>query len=148
MWKEIHIEEEKNLSFLEAIREIEKEAFGPKAWSSELLKSELEKDYSILLTGRVSEEVLGFLLGRIIPDEAEILRLAVRPSFWRRGLGSKLLENFLERMRKHRIKRVFLEVSTQNEGALKLYQKFGFKILAERKNYYEDSSALLMGYQF
>ena len=53
-----------------------------------------------------------------------------------------LVENELK---KSGVKKIFLEVSTNNFPALNLYKNNGFVQISVRKNYYEDGSdAILM----
>jgi ribosomal-protein-alanine N-acetyltransferase len=48
-----------------------------------------------LSLARDGEEVIGFALGRLIADEAELLLLAVKRSCQRRGAGAMLLNRFI-----------------------------------------------------
>ena len=141
---EIQIEENKSLNNIEELFLIERECFQDMAWSKTMLKEELKNPFSKCFVAKEKNNVLGYLLGRVILDEGEILRLAVRPAFQKRGIGSKLLASFLEELKNLKIKRVFLEVSEENKRALRLYQKFNFNFLYFRKNYYEKNKALVM----
>uniref|UniRef100_A0A915DXM2 N-terminal methionine N(alpha)-acetyltransferase NatE n=1 Tax=Ditylenchus dipsaci TaxID=166011 RepID=A0A915DXM2_9BILA len=69
---------------------------------------------------------------------ANILTLASLPSFRRRGVASLLLKNLLEWCQKHAnsIKSVYLHVQTNNEIALKFYEKFDFQLVRKIENYY------------
>ena len=78
--------------------------------------------------------VVGVLLASCpVPDEAEILALAVDPAHRRRGAASALLGAFLE----SRHGRVFLEVRASNRAARRLYSRFGFRQTAVRPLYYQ-----------
>ena len=77
-----------------------------------------------------------------------ILNLAVHPSFRSIGIGTALLTESLQRENTLGTARyAFLEVRENNEGAIRLYQKLGFKKLGLRKNYYrkENINAIIMG---
>lgn len=78
----------------------------------------------------------GFLLGREVAEEAEIISLGVLPAARQRGLGGALLTEFITRMREHGVKTLFLEVSTHNEAAISLYKRNGFIAAGLRKAYY------------
>jgi ribosomal protein S18 acetylase RimI-like enzyme len=56
-----------------------------------------------------------------------VQNLGVTPEHRGRGLGSHLLAAALAGFRRHRLERAFLEVTAQNEGALRLYQRLGFR---------------------
>lgn len=71
-----------------------------------------------------------------VPEEAEILTLAVAPEHRRRGVGGALLQAFLEGRRG----RVFLEVRPSNAAARQLYQRFGFTETGRRASYYQSPS--------
>jgi ribosomal protein S18 acetylase RimI-like enzyme len=53
--------------------------------------------------------------------------LGVAPQHRGRGLGSLLLHRALEGFRAAGIERVYLEVTAQNLGAVRLYQRLGFR---------------------
>jgi len=144
----IQIDRDKDLKNLESIYKLEIESFGEVAWSKSQLRTELENKNSYCILSKKEKEVIGYLLGRIILDEAELLRLAVKPLYRNKGVGRKLLETFLEDLKNQRIKKVFLEVSERNNRAYNLYLKLGFKPIYLRKNYYgKEANAIVMCYQ-
>ena len=81
---------------------------------------------------------LGFLLAWHVADEFELLDLATEPTARRRGVASALLTELTKIARGARGSAVFLEVRSTNYGALFLYEKHGFQMVHERKNYYRD----------
>ena len=91
-------------------------------------------------------KIVGYLgLWKII-DEAHITNLAVHPDFRRKGVAKLLLFDALEQCYKEKIKYLTLEVRVSNEGAINLYENFGFKSLGVRKKYYQNNNedALIM----
>jgi tRNA threonylcarbamoyladenosine biosynthesis protein TsaB len=78
----------------------------------------------------------GFLLGRSVADEAELLTLAVSPAARRRGLGRKLVARFLYQARLRGADRAFLEVAATNTIAIALYESAGFGPAGHRRGYY------------
>ena len=78
---------------------------------------------------------IGFSLSRAVADESELLLLAVLPSHHRRGIGGRLLDDFMNRARDQGISRVHLEVRDGNP-AVQMYQDSGFRAVGRRRNYY------------
>ena len=62
---------------------------------------------------------------------------AVDPKRRSAGVGRKLLEKHLENLERAGARLVFLEVADDNNAALKLYERAGFKEIGRRKNYYQ-----------
>ena len=81
----------------------------------------------------------GFLLGRAVAGEAELLTLAVAPESRRLGLGRKLVARFLYQARLRGAERAFLEVSAENLAAIALYESAGFAAAGRRRDYYAAS---------
>jgi len=76
--------------------------------------------------------VIGALVASCpVPDEAEILTLAVAPQHRRRGVGGALLQTFLDGRRG----RVFLEVRPSNVAGHRLYQRIGVSGIGRRASY-------------
>ncbi len=81
------------------------------------------------------EKAAGFCAWRqTLPDEAELLNLAVDPDFRRQGVASRLIEALLAAAKGG----IFLEVAETNKSAVALYRKFGWVEAGVRKGYYSQ----------
>ena len=92
-------------------------------------------DYSgtSLLIAIADGDPAGFCAWRQnLPDEAELLNLAVAPEFRRRGVASALLDALDGAAHGA----IFLEVAETNAAAIGLYLKFGWEQSGVRKGYY------------
>ena len=88
-----------------------------------------------LTLARVDGEIAAFALSRAILDEAELLLIAVRPAFRRRGIGAALLRGVIADARGRNVTQLHLEVRAGNE-AVALYTAHGFAKVGERRAYY------------
>lgn len=78
----------------------------------------------------------GFLIGRTVLDEAELLTLAVDPCSRRQGIGRALLDSFALQARTRGAGRGHLEVASDNTAARRLYAGAGWRQAGLRRNYY------------
>jgi ribosomal-protein-alanine N-acetyltransferase len=78
----------------------------------------------------------GFILYRLVVDEAEILSVAVRPQCRRRGIGRVLLEEALRHLFREGAHMVHLEVEDNNLSAISLYGGMEFHESGRRAGYY------------
>ena len=85
------------------------------------------------------EEADGFILIRVVADEAEILTLAVRPAARRRGVGARLTGRGALEAARAGARRMFLEVAETNTAAMALYGQAGFVPSGRRKGYYPST---------
>lgn len=94
--------------------------------------------------------ITGFLVARLLVQEAEILNFAVRTDVRRRGMGSRLLAQAIDWGKIHRVERVLLEVRASNSAALSFYEHHGFSIVGRRTSYYAkpEEDALLLDLPF
>ncbi|UHS55347.1 GNAT family N-acetyltransferase [Agrobacterium vaccinii] len=83
-----------------------------------------------------SKPLGGFVLSREAGGEAEILTIAVSDKFARVGLGWRLMQTAMREASMRGAETMFLEVDGANGSAIGLYQKLGFKTVAERRAYY------------
>jgi len=90
------------------------------------------------LTAEASGEVAGFVIGRQVRDEAEVLNLAVDPDHRGNGEGGTLLRAAVAEFRKRGAGRVFLEVRESNAAGISFYEKHGFSKAGRRDGYYRD----------
>jgi ribosomal-protein-alanine N-acetyltransferase len=97
-----------------------------------------------------SGSVVGFIVARQADSEWEIENIAVTGAARRCGLGSRLVGELLDVVRKSGGKEVFLEVRESNRAARGLYEKWEFIEVGRRKMYYENPAedALILKFNF
>lgn len=84
--------------------------------------------------------IVGFLLGRLILPEAEILNIAVSEHFRRKQIGSALIDKLLTEAVNMCVESIWLEVRASNISAIELYLKKGFYKAGKRYAYYKQPS--------
>jgi [ribosomal protein S18]-alanine N-acetyltransferase len=106
-------------------------------WSAAGFREMLAAPYilGLIAEGR-SKSIAGYVVARVIENEAEILNIAVEPESRRKGLGGMLLESALEELISRGVIAVFLEVRVSNEAAINLYRAKGFHPIGQRHEYY------------
>lgn len=77
-------------------------------------------------------------------ERFEIVYIEVKEEFRNQKIGSKLMDHLLEIGRSKNIENITLEVNVNNSFAIKLYEKYDFKTVAIRKNYYDGVDGYLM----
>lgn len=84
-------------------------------------------------------KIIGFVVGiKTNINNARILMLSISEKQRKRGVGSALLNHFLKEMAVQNIKRIDLEVRTDNKPAIKFYQKNGFNIIELLPKFYQN----------
>jgi [ribosomal protein S18]-alanine N-acetyltransferase len=108
------------------------------AWTAVSVKEIIEQYPKLFLIAMRGREVTGFISGRRIREDGEILNLAVQPRTRRGGVAKALLEALLEEFRREEVLQVFLEVRESNEAAIAFYRKSGFHQAGRRPRYYRN----------
>jgi len=132
---------------LAAIEEIEHRSY-PTPWSRSMFASELAKPSSICL-GAFDEEddtLLGYLIISRYVDAWHVMNVAVAPERRRGGIASMLLNRLFEQTAGDGRRGYTLEVRVSNAGAIRLYERLGFRSRGIRRGYYTDNreDALIM----
>ncbi|GAA3538475.1 ribosomal protein S18-alanine N-acetyltransferase [Amycolatopsis ultiminotia] len=126
--------------------EIEKILFpGDDPWSSRAFHSELDQGhYYLAARSDDGAELLGYaglaVVGRRGDYETNVHTIGVVPEAQGQGIGKALLRALLARADELAAP-VFLEVRTDNDTAVALYEAHGFQKLGIRKRYYQPSGA-------
>lgn len=120
-----------------AIAEMEGEYFSD-PWGKKDIFSYICSEGGMCFTALDNGEVIGYIIGRKIPPEAEIYRIAVRVDRRQRGVGYRLLSYALKTERGNGVETVFLEVRSRNTAARALYTAYGFTEAGIRKGYYKN----------
>lgn len=79
---------------------------------------------------------VGFLIGAVAADEAEIFTIGVDPDWRKDRVGTALVTAFLEQARHKGAAQSFLEVAIDNKPAQALYISAGFYEVGQRRDYY------------
>ena len=119
------------------IAALHKRLFDP-AWDEAAVTSLLEHPAatSLIAVSGDPKVLVGFVIGQLAADEAEILSIGVAPDWQRAGLGKMLVQGLIRAVKRGEAKRLFLEVAEDNEAALTLYKGLGFTESGRRKRYY------------
>jgi len=127
-----------NLKFL---YDLENKVFtnDPFSLSKESFKYHILKNN--LYVFEIDEKIVGYILWLERKNYFRLYSLAIDSDFQALRIASKLLEYSFENLKN---KNYSLEVKITNIKAIKLYEKFGFKIKKVLKDYYEDSDGYLM----
>ncbi|WP_225411501.1 ribosomal protein S18-alanine N-acetyltransferase [Stigmatella hybrida] len=112
-------------------------------WSPELLRRELDHDWSTILLVEEPQpdgtrKLLGLAIFWIVQDEVHVLNVATAPEQRRRGVARAVMDEVLARGKARRCVLATLEVRRSNEAALGLYKSLGFRPVGVRPNYYAD----------
>ena len=110
-------------------------------WSDKDLRHHMHSEYSwtcfvTLPANSFVHQLQGFLLLRVIGDEAEILSIGVKKRVRRNGIGKYLIEQAKRFSTLHQLRSILLEVAETNRNAVGFYKKQGFLKIGIRNNYY------------
>ena len=143
MKNEIQIKE-MSLFDLENIKDILISDFDD-FWNYNILKEEFESPNSKYIIAKTNDDkIIGFAGIKIIVDTADIMNIVVKKSWRNQGVGNLLLNNLVYLCKKLNLSSLSLEVNEDNQSAIHLYEKFGFKRIGLRKNYYKNNDGIVM----
>ena len=123
---------------LGAVMRVMEDSFDPafgEAWTEPQCAGLLPMAGVWLSIASRGEAVVGFALGRIVGDEAELLLLAVARSSQGQGVGQRLLDRFAAVAVSKGAEQLHLEVREGNH-AVSLYRRNGYREVGRRRNYY------------
>ena len=109
----------------------------PPPWSAQAFAG-LQASTGVFTHG----DARGFVLGRALAGEAEVLTLAVAPEARRLGLGHALMQHFHDTARDAGAETAFLEVAENNAAAIALYLSLGYTRTGTRRGYFKSADSL------
>ena len=121
------------------------ETTGLSQWGWEAYRAELEKPEGVMLVARrnspdalTGRSLSGYIAARINADELHVNNIGVWPESRRRGVGGALLGAVLEAAARRGAVEAVLEVRASNLPARRMYERFGFLVVGDRKSYYRE----------
>ena len=133
------------LEYIDSLFDLENICFTI-PWSKKLFENDIINPLAYYVLAVSNSKVIGYCGLYKVLDEADITNIAVHPDYRGRGIAQTMLDNVVEHCKQNKIKKITLEVRKSNINAINLYNKNGFKVVGERKNYYSDNheTAILM----
>ena len=125
------------------ICKIDKQCFK-NPWTWESMVFEISHPLSVSVMEQRGGSVVAFAVGRVIADEAELMKIATLEKYRRQGIARLMLTELLDKMRDKGALTCYLEAASKNAAAISLYKSMGFEEISVRKLYYGDDDAITM----
>ncbi len=126
--------------------DVERELFGPSAWSESLIREDFRYGARRYRGVWVGDEPVAYAVYGFDGDAFSLMNLAVVPTHRREGIARLVMDDLLDEARSLEVPDVWLEVAVDNDAALALYRAYGFEGVRVRRKYYqpEGIDALVM----
>ncbi len=121
------------------IQAIEKEIFLT-PWPRNAYQREITQNRSaVYLVVRRSDEIVAYGGLWKMYDEAHVTTVGVKRAEQGKGYGLVAMAALIDRAYQMGTRWITLEVRPSNDTAIRLYEKFGFKVIGRRRGYYTDN---------
>lgn len=113
--------------------------------SKNILKEDIKnKNYNYLVAKNNDGKIIGYIGISYVLDSADIISIVVHKDYTQKGIATLLLQEIFAFAKENNIQKIMLEVRRSNIPAQKLYEKHGFKQIAIRINYYDNTEDALI----
>lgn len=119
-----------------AVAQMEQEYFS-QPWSERAFFEALEKEEYFYMVAEEEGRVLAYCGMYRVLDEGDITQVAVRSDVRGRGIGRRLLQDFMQKGIAQGIDAYTLEVRVSNQSAIRMYESCGFVAECVRKGFYD-----------
>jgi ribosomal-protein-alanine N-acetyltransferase len=127
---------------LPSILRIERRSFGAEGWNREVFLAYFgQAARSLLLVSIEDGAISGYVLAFIRGSHPEIDSIAVDPKHRQRGVAAALLKRIISILRRRGFATIFLSVRIDNEPAIRLYRKLGFRRVRLIESYYKPGTS-------
>ena len=128
-------------SDLSRVLEIEVDLFPVDAWSEDLFLGELaevsiSRDVSVAI---LDSEIVGYASFRYVGKQGDVNTVAVASNQQGKGIGTALMDWLESQAALRNVQEIFLEVRSDNEAAIKMYDARGYERIDIRRNYYGNT---------
>ncbi len=114
-------------------------------WSYTVFENELKNSNSEYFVAKHNTEIVGFAGIWKSLDTFHLTNIVTKISKRNLGIASALLEKIINVSKSESATSLTLEVNENNFNAIKLYEKYNFKKIGIRKNYYgQNKNAIIM----
>ncbi len=122
---------------MDQILEIEGQAFPKTPYPKEVFLGYANRPSDRFVVLESGKDLLGYI---IFSKDGHIISTAVKSAHRRKGFGRMLFKYALN----HAKKKLWLEVRSRNDMAIKFYENMGMEKIGKTRNYYGDDDALIL----
>lgn len=115
------------------------------AWANRMAEAPDALAITAYIDGRVVGNADITFRGGIKTSHRAVISIAILHDYWGLGIGSAIFEGLLAAAKEKGVMLVELEYMEGNERGRRLYEKFGFKIVAEKPNTYRLRDGSMRG---
>lgn len=119
------------------IEKIEQKSFSD-PWTVQSFASELLNPNSRFFVAEYDKKPVGYAVANNILGEVYITNIAVKTEYRKRGIARALLDKLIKTSIEEKAKLLTLEVRISNSIAINFYEREGFVICGQRKDFYEN----------
>ena len=123
---------------LQQLEDLHRQCFPHKPWNATEF-ADLKKSGCDIIASQN-----GFIVYRVVSDEAEIITIGVAPDARRSGIAAAMLAIAESDASKRGATKMFLEVAADNAPARALYKAGGYIEVGTRPKYYDGVDAIMM----
>ena len=123
---------------IDEVAKLERELFPDDRWSVEQFWSELAqptRSYAVVIEG---DRILGYAGLFVLAPQSDVQTIAVCTTSQGRGIGGALLKALMAEAERRGAVEILLEVRSDNEAAVSMYDRYGFERISHRRAYYPD----------
>ncbi|WP_082812526.1 ribosomal protein S18-alanine N-acetyltransferase [Cellulomonas timonensis] len=127
---------------LPELARMEQELFGPGAWSSASLAEELQGPgrWYIGAEDAATGALIGYAGLWFDGFDAQVMTIGTDVAHQGAGVGTVMLDALVAHARELGAGNVLLEVRVDNDPALRLYERAGFRRMGRRRGYYQPEN--------
>ena len=136
------------IKLLDKLYQIEEQCFDQEAFTKRQIAYLLTDYNTIALVAKANTDIAGFIIVQVEIENdtlfGHIITVNVAPSYRRKGIARKLLEEIEDIFKQKGISECHLEVREDNNAALKLYQSLGYQKIGKLERYYGKTHGLCL----
>lgn len=126
---------------------MEEDCFNYNVYPLSEIKSILYEDRYTILIACLNAVNIGYVIYSTILEECELQKIAVKKEYRDYGVATLLMDMMEQKLKSCGVRKIFLEVDTQNTSALRLYEKRSYRFVNQRKNYYSNGHDAFVYYK-
>lgn len=97
-----------------------------------------ETNPETFIVAEINHKIIGFIVGIPMNNNLKVLMISVNQQYRKQKIGTSLIKQITEKAKIQNIKKIDLEVKTDNRTAIQFYKKQGFKVTNIIKEFYQN----------